>query len=256
MALLARYGDAQALPRAQAVFESQAGECQPELLAYFLRVDAAYADGILHRQPWDMHAPAPACAMRYFAVTARLYMSPELEKFMAAYLMHGDVQVKMMDAEWLGRYGTAPAEAALWDTLRYFHDYWKDRRALLKENVEGEYLEVALRNAIARGAGWRATEADLRLIASLCISERCQYETGADLQNLQAPLEVQIEGDRSRVAQYYNIESLEMLEKKLAQFPAGASFRLRVPGANRDRVVARLKQFGAGKGLTFQLTSY
>jgi len=140
-------------------------------------------------------------------------------------------------------------------SFRYFHDYWKDQRALLKDNPEGEYLEVALRNAIALGAGWRAAEADLRLIVSLCISERCRYETLTDLQTLREPLTVSVEGDRSHVAQYFNIASLDALERKLAQFPAGISFRLRVQSSDRDRIVERLKQYGARKGLSFQLTS-
>jgi len=253
--LIARYGDAASLPRIKAIFESQPDKCQPELFAYFLRVDPAYAGRILHRQPWDMHAPAPVCATHYFAVTARIFMSPELESFIAAYTMHGDVQVKMAAAESLGTYGTAAAEQPLWDTLQYFHDYWKDRPALLQQNVEGEYLEVALRNAIARGNGWLANAADLARIASLCISERCQHETANDLHNMQQPLGVQVEGGSFRVAQYTNIASLEALEKKLAQFPPGTTFRLHVSSPGRGEIVQRLQQFGAGKGLTFQLPS-
>lgn len=255
MSLLARYADARALPRIKAIFESQTDGCQPELLTYFLRVDPAYADAVLHRQPWDMHAPAPECTARYFAVTARLYMSPPLEKFMAAYLMHGDVHIKMMAAESLGKYGTAAAEAPLWDTLRYFHEWWKDRRDQLKQNPEGEFLEVALRNAIARGNGWLVSEAELRMIDSLCISERCQYETGNDLQNLRQRFDVEVQGDRYRVAQYFNLDSLPALEKKLSQFPAGTTFNLRVWGPDRVPVFERLQRFGAGKGLAFHLTS-
>jgi hypothetical protein len=255
MSLIARFGDAASLPKIRAIFESQVDPCQPELLAYFLRVDPPYADRVLHRQPWDMAARAPVCAPRYFAVSARLSMAPPLEKFTIAYLMHGNVQVKMAAAESLGKYGSAAAEAPLWDTIRYFHEYWKDRRALLKEHPEGEYLEVALRNAIARGAGWRVAEPDIRTLASLCISERCQYETQNDLQNLQQPLTVNVEGDCSRVAQYFNIESLDALERKLAQFPAGTTFQLRVSAPDRDQVVARLQAFGSRNRLAFQLPS-
>lgn len=186
-AMLARYGDAASLPRIRALFEAQADPCQPELLAYFLRVDPSYADAILHRQPWDMQEPAPACALRYFAVTARLHMSPQIEQFMTAYLMHRDVQIKMRAAESLGRYGTAAAEAPLWNAFEYFHNYWKDRPAQL--NVEGEYLEVALRNAIARASAWHTSEAGLRRMASLCISRRCQAETAVDLQKLATPIQ-------------------------------------------------------------------
>jgi len=44
MTALAKYASPQALPRIRAIYESQRDSCQPELMAYFVRVDPEYAD--------------------------------------------------------------------------------------------------------------------------------------------------------------------------------------------------------------------
>lgn len=49
--------------------------------------------------------------------------------------------------------------------------------------------------------------------------------------------------------------SLEALENKLGQFPAGTIFQLRIEGPDRDQVIERLKQFGARKQIAFRLAS-
>jgi hypothetical protein len=246
MELPARYGDAESLPRIRAIYESQADKCQPELLAYFLRVDPAYGGRILSQ------ALAPPCAMRYSVVTARLYMNPELEAFITALLVRREMDVQTAAAESLGKYGTATAEGPLWVALTYFHNEWKEWQGELKRRPEAERLELSLRNAIARGAGWLVTEADIRSIERLCLSDRCQYETTVDSQCLHAVLTVRISGSRASVAQY-DTESLDRLENKLGQFPAGTVFQLRIEGPNIGPVYERLEQFGERTQLTFKL---
>lgn len=246
MELLARYGDAESLPRIRAIYESQADKCQPELLAYFLRVDPAYGGRILSQ------ASPPPCAMRYSVIAARLYMNPALGAFIVALPMRREPDIEAVAAESLGKYGTATAVGPLWQALRSFHDNWKERQRELKKHPEAERLELSLHNAIARGAGWLATEADIHRIDRLCLSDRCHYETTLDLQRLRAVLTVQISGARASVAQY-NTESLDQLENKLGQFPAGTVFQLRIEGPNIEPVYERMKQFGARTQLTFKL---
>jgi HEAT repeat protein len=248
MALLARYGSPDALRRIQAIYESQTERCQPELLAYFVRVDPAYATQILRQ-------PAPdRCTLRYFAVTARLSMNPALEKFIAGYLTSPNVDLKMRAAEALGKYGSPAAAAPLWDTLRYFHDYWKDRPGQIADHPENEHLEVALRNSVARAHNWLTRDTGLRTIASLCITNRCAAETENDLAVWQRPLEIEVwlnapEDFRGSVAQYAGLQSIEEMEAKLAQFPAGARLRLRIQGPGHEAVTERLRQFAAKRSL-------
>jgi hypothetical protein len=252
MAALAKYASPQALPRIRAIYESQKDQCQPELMAYFVRVDPAYADAVFHSHPWDIHVPAPRCTAQYFQRTPPIAMGPGLERYMTAYLMQGDVPLKKIAAQQLGKFGSPAALGALWDAFRYFHEYWKGRPAELTQNSDEE---VGLRNAIARGRHWLATETDLRTIESLCISERCVYETEQDLDAWRPPLKIEVSrwpgaGTRGQVAQYRMIESMEALEEKLGQFPKGTQFVLMAGDDGVDgATTVRLRNYAAAHGL-------
>ncbi len=253
MTALAKYASAKALPRIEAIYESQRNACQPELMAYFVRVEPAYADRVFHSHPWDMHATPPLCTLQYFERTPRIAMGPVLERYMAAYLMHADVRVKKTAAQSLGRYGSAAAAGPLWGAFRYFHAYWKGKETELARNDEGVELEVELRNAIARGRHWLVAEADLRTIESLCISGRCVEETRQDLSQWRGPLKIEVSGGpggiRGRVAQYGDMESIEAIEDKLGQFPKGTKFAMRVYGDAAEGMAGRVRRYAAARGL-------
>jgi len=249
MAAVARYATPAALPRIRAIYESQPYSCQPELVAYFVRVDPAYSESIFRSHPWDMHALPPRCTVQYFQRTPPLAMNAALEQYLAAYLMHGDVYIKSTAVQALGRYGTPSALAPLWDAFRYFHEYWKGKGAELEQNGSGVALEVDLRNAIARGRGWVVSEADMRLIDSLCTSRRCTAETANDLQAMKQPLTVELQSQPyfSRVAQYSGLENLAAVEAKLAQYPRGTRFVLYGPAESKEAL--ELRRFAEGKGM-------
>jgi hypothetical protein len=250
LAALAKYATPQALPRVRAIYESQQTPCQPELAAYFLRVAPAYADRMFRA------AAVPSCAVQYINRTPALMMHPVLEAYIVPYLMQGDVFVKNTATRSLGRYGSETALKPLWDTFRYFHDYWKGKSAELAQNGEGVALEVELRNAIARGRQWVAAETDLRSIEALCISERCLYETQQDLRIWQQPLRIEIHEEGAEihgsVAQYAWIETMDAFEAKLAQFPRGTEFSLSATGPNRDETISRIRNVAARRGLVIR----
>jgi hypothetical protein len=253
MAAIAKYGTPNAASRVRAIFESQQQPCQPELMAYFVRVDPDYADRVFHSHPWNMQVDPPQCTLQYFQRTAPLAMSPVLERYMAAYLGHVNVHVKTTAAQMLGRYGSKSAAGPLWDAFRYFHEYWKDQRAQLPPYGEGASLEVALRDAIAHGVDWLANEADLRVMESLCISDQCIREARQDLEAWQQrPLRLELSsqgGDpRNKVAQYYGLESLEAVEKKLAQFPRGTAFVVSTLEEDAAQML-EIRQFAEHQGL-------
>jgi hypothetical protein len=254
MTALSKYASPKALPRIKTIYESQGDSCQPELMAYFVRVDPAYANRVFHSHPWDMHVAPPRCTVRYFERTPQIAMGPVLERYMTVYLMHSDVPLKKTAAQSLGRFGSPAAVGPLWDAFRYFHEYWKGKQAELAQNGEGVFLEVELRNAIARGRHWLAGETDLRTIESLCVSERCLYDTQQDLRAWQKPLRIEVSsqpgGIRGQVAQYYGIESMEALEEKLAEFPKGTQFLLAANGDGADGAAARIRKFAAAHNLT------
>lgn len=250
LAAMAKYATPQALPRVRAIYESQQVPCQPELAAYFLRVDPAYAERMFRA------AAVPSCTVQYIDRTPALMTHPVLEAYIVPYLMQGDVFVKNTAARSLGRYGSEAALKPLWDTFRYFHEYWKGKGAELAQNGEGVALEVELRNAIARGRQWVAAEKDLRTIEALCISERCLYETQRDLNIWQQPLRIEIHEEgvdiHGSVAQYAWIETMDAFEGKLAQFPRGTEFSLLVTGPNRDEMIARIRNVAARQGFVIR----
>ena len=251
MTALAKYGSPKALARVKAIYESQQEACQPELMAYFVRVDPAYADHVFHSHPWDMQTEPPRCTAMYFDRTPRIAMGPVLEKYMTAYLMHRTVNLKKAAVQSLGRFGSPAALAPLWDTLRYFHEYWKGKAAELAQNGEGVGLEVELRNAIARGRYWLATDTDLRTIESLCVSERCVAETQQDLGAWQKPLRLEVSqtgGFHGTVAQYYGFATVADMEEKLGQFPQGTQFALSA-GGGVNEAAAEIRKYAAGCGL-------
>jgi hypothetical protein len=250
MAAIALYATPKALPRIRAIYESQQDPCQPELVAYFVRVDPAYSERVFRSHAWDMHTPPPRCTVQYFNRTPHLAMNPALEQYIAAYLMHSDVYLKSTAAQVLARYGTASTLPQLWDALRYFHDYWKGKDEELSQNGQSARLEVDLRNSIARGRGWLVTETDLHMIESLCTSDRCRQETRQDLEYWKPPLRIEVMTQFSaRVAQYYGLESVAAMESKLAQFPRGTRFVLYAPGGQSAKTSVEIRRFATEEGL-------
>jgi hypothetical protein len=248
MSAVARYATPKALPRLRAIYESQQDSCQPELMAYFVRVDPPFSERVFRSHPWDMHAMPPRCTVQYFQRTPPLAMNPALEQYLAAYLMHGDIYIKSTAVKALGRYGTPSALPPLWDAFRYFHDYWKGKGAELEQNGSGVALEVDLRNAIGRGRGWVVSETDERLIESLCMSHWCAGETANDLQAMKQPITVELQAQYfNRVAQYSGLESVAAVEAKLAQYPRGTRFVLYGPAESKEAV--ELRRFAEAKGL-------
>jgi hypothetical protein len=254
---VALYAGAGILPRVRAIYEAQREPCQPELLAYFLRVDSKYAGQIVGSPPGDMQRPPSRCALRYFQHTTPLFMHPVLETYISSHLMHSDVFTKSTAARALGRYGTAAAEKPLWGAFRYIHNYWKDNPQGLERNGEGVNLEVELRNALARGRGWFTSLDALQRMEALCVSERCRYEAQNDMRAWQSerlPIEIMTTGSgfSASVAQYKGLDDVPALLNKLAQFPHGTSFRLRSFGQQAAAAGEQVAKVARSRGYTLE----
>jgi hypothetical protein len=180
-------------------------------------------------------------------------MGPVLERYMLAYLMHRDVFIKKTAAHSLSETGSPEALGALWDAFNYFHKYWNGRQVELALNDEGVALEVELRNAIARGRHWLATEPDLRMIESMCASERCLHESQEDLRAWQPPLRIELgggsDGIRGTVAQYFNLQTADAVKEKLGQFPKGTQFVLKARDGSVQGTAAEIRRYAAERGL-------
>lgn len=259
--LIARYLSPRGKPRFQKIFEAN-NNCQPGFLAYFVRVDPAYADAWLRRTPWNMHQPVENCLLPTISAVPRLAMSPQFEAFLIAYLRHEQVPVKWQAAMALRIYGSANAKKPLLEAFQYFHDWWKDRRAELEKPSyqEGRMLEDSLYRAISDGRAWLTSDADLKQLSDLCITNRCR-QSAAEAADywLRKPLRLEITtgpyGDwEGAIAHYNSIATMEAIKRKLAQFPKGTEFKLsmRAAPADRARIEAELRDTAKENGLNLK----
>lgn len=153
--------------------------CGGPLVYYFLQHDAAFGEREL-RSDMEKPAPLPACLDIgfQFRMLGRYAYSPALERLAIELLASPKVPVKRGAAEVLGQYGSPAAEKPLWDTLEYFHSWWKGREGELDgQNMqEGAQLERALRIALAQGNGWTLERQGLDRLLDLCGSNWCRQE--------------------------------------------------------------------------------
>jgi hypothetical protein len=119
--------------------------CEPPLVAYFLRVDPAWGEQLLRESLAERDYPMGRCRMSILGQTASYYVSPQWEKVAISALRHATVFVKSDAVKALGQYGSAASEAAVWESFRYWHEWWKDRPTDLNEEnrrFEQVFLEA------------------------------------------------------------------------------------------------------------------
>ncbi len=264
--LIALYLSPQSQERMKQVYESQTNPCQPEIVAYFLRVQPVYAEQLLKRATTGMHAVPGPCTVRYINAIPRLIMTPVLENYLVAHLQHENVYVKADAARMLSGFGTSTAKKPLWDSYLYFHEYWKGKDAELNnpDYRDGRFLEEMLRTSIVRGRAWFTSEAELRRLGAMCISERCKADSAEDFRiaaEKPIPIELAVNslGIHARVAQSSWFESMDALQRKLAQFPAGSRFQIRpaggAPRSEQDRAAAEIRRYAEARGLQVNSSS-
>jgi hypothetical protein len=154
--------------------------CGGPIVYYFLKEDPPYGEREL-RKEMDDPAPFPACydmAFQFHSL-ARYAYSPALEKLAIEFLASPKVPVKRGAAELLGKYGSAAARKPLWDTLEYFHSYWKGHEKQLDEEPQGQeglQFERALRMALAQADAWKLEPAEFDRLLNLCTSKWCKQD--------------------------------------------------------------------------------
>ncbi|HVW85011.1 MAG TPA: hypothetical protein VHB50_10030, partial [Bryobacteraceae bacterium] len=106
--------------------------------------------------------------------TASYSVTPEWEKIAIAALQDSTVVVKADAVKALGRYGSPASESALWESFRYWHEWWKDRPADLNE--ENRRFEQVFLEAAAHPGNWTVTNEDFERIRDLCVSQGCKAQ--------------------------------------------------------------------------------
>jgi hypothetical protein len=147
--------------------------CEPALVAYFLRVEPAFGQEQLQKSLSERGYPMGRCWMSILGHTASYYVSPAWEKMAIAALQDPTVVVKSDAVKALGQYGSPASRAAVLDSFRYWHEWWKDRPEMTQESRQ---FEKVLLDSTARGKNGATTEADFKLVRELCLTDGCRRQ--------------------------------------------------------------------------------
>jgi hypothetical protein len=239
--------------------------CRPKaaLLAYFLRVDPGLGADLLNAALAERERTG--CYQFVLLDIARLHRAPELEAAAIARVQDASPQVAGNAASMLERYGSPAAVAPLRAAFERWHAAWTGRaedlrpRAMQPPDVGGQsVLESRLFNALAAGRGWLTGRRDIETLRAWCVSDGCHADANRMLDMIASGrLDVTvIDGDEAsvQIAQY-QFESISDLETKLAQYPAGTHFQLRVftpSPAIELAVVERIRAAAGAHGVAIE----
>jgi hypothetical protein len=179
--VIARYASAGILADIKAAYQDHEAflhrqnrpHCPGPILFYFLKHDPEFGEQVLKHAFENIACYDLAQAAQQLGEHA---WSPALERLAIQYLTSPQVPIKRGAAELLGKYGSPAAQAPLWETIEYFHTWWKDREEDLRKPIgrESALFEQTLIFALGRANHWKLTAPDLARLRSLCSSVACR----------------------------------------------------------------------------------
>jgi hypothetical protein len=147
--------------------------CEPPLIAYFLRVDPDWGEKALRQTLAERGYTMGRCWLGIIGQTAVYYSGSAWEKVAIDALQDPAVPVKIDAVKSLARYGSPAAKPALFDSFRYWHEWWVNRG---EQNDESRRLEQAFVEATIRPRNWTPTDGDLATVRDLCLTAACKSE--------------------------------------------------------------------------------
>jgi hypothetical protein len=260
--LVGRYATASILERVKAVYAVSAGEwsCDAEdgFVLYFLRVEPDYGVKRIAASPGS-------CLSHSLSAVIRMNRWREIEPAIIKNLNDRDLDLARDAAETLAKYSGPQAEAAMWKRLRNFHDQWAEREQDLayrpkmsREANQAKDFQFGLVEALGRAQGWVITDQQVTELENLTLGEERQ---NVKQWHWNSPLELTITGLSDvhfhvDINHQYASGDVASLRKKLAQFPAGTSFRLTNTNlgspAQLEPVMRAIYDTAAEHGLTIQ----
>ncbi len=146
--------------------------CEPPLVGYFLRVDAATGERLLRQSLGERGYPMGRCWMSIIGQTAPYNAGAVWEKVAIESLNDGTVIVKADAVKALGEYGSRASSTAVLESFRVWHDWWKDKPSELNE--ENRRFEQVYAQAIGRARNWKSTGDELTKTGDYCITDYCR----------------------------------------------------------------------------------
>jgi len=188
--LIGQYATPAILERVRAVYEveNEAWPCDIEagLLAYFLRVDAAYGEKIFPAADRFAASRQQITCQRATLLgrISMFYYGPFIEQSAIAQLQESD-RARTIDAiEILRRHPSSAGQAALLARFERFREQWKDfdpqksgteiKQKWTAGNQAG--LEMSLVRALSQSVEYRRHADRLEELARLCVTDECRAE--------------------------------------------------------------------------------
>lgn len=268
--LIARYATDAILPQVTAKLDPSLGkwgcDIQDPLLAFILRVNPALARPRIEEAVAARGKDFSACNHGLFQSISEIRYDPVLEEIGIHSLDDQDPQVAMTAATMLGKFGSPAAESALWQRYSTWSAAWAGRESELdltfaEQSGDRIYqlgLGQNLMQAIATAKSWLSSRPTLQHLSQLTNVRRLHDQLDGYLKLWgDQPLVISFSanpspvGFEARVAQY-EFHSLNALEEKLSQFPAGAKFLLSLPpmdSPSNGHSLADLKTFLGSHGM-------
>lgn len=237
--LIQRYATKKSAARVRAAYDALQvfdDDSDGAFLAYFFRVDLAYARQALARRLRDK---PKGSAVTLLSALARRGYAKFAEPELIATLDSKHVFNATMAARELSRYGSKAAESALHRRLRTLSKRWKGKSKelappLIGKSAAGEdgQLERELWLAVVNGRGWLTDLAAMRRLQSLVVSEQEREQLQYRIKDWESGrfafrwTELDSGAVDARIA-HYDLDSVEAVEQKVAQFPRGSKFEWR-----------------------------
>lgn len=250
--LIARYATVDILDGVKAWYAKQQQSSSPALIAYYLRVDPAWGEGVL-RQALSERSNPNGPWQGVIGKTAEYYVSPEWEKVAIEALSDPAVEVKADAVRALGEHGSAVAQQAVMEAFHAWHEWWKDRPAEMAP--ERRYDQWFL-NATAHAKNWIANGETLEKIRDYCITPNCRSEAEENLRRWTETPKVLVGEDEAGgvIASFaqYTEYSLDAARARLMQIPAGTRLQWQFIMRQTPEVdawVAAIQSDLAGRGV-------
>jgi hypothetical protein len=245
--LIERYATAAISARVQRTYESRgagkwACRIQSSLLAYFLRTNPETGRVLLETALAARSKGMSGCYATTLKEIAELDMTPEIESAAYEVLEEDNAQLVAQAAEVLKEFGSAKAEARLWQRLERWHEQAKDKAIQLKtvlpgvpepgaQSVNGDaMIEQSLQAALRSAQAWLLTPEELKRLRELCFTDNSQREIDQAINDWNFEIRVQLPSSDDFPASFWvgptQLKSLDALKKKLLQYPEGTSFTL------------------------------
>jgi hypothetical protein len=268
-ALIQRYASAAIAPQVLALALPPRGgaACDAEinLIAYSFRVSPARGTARLRQA-----LSRPDCSI--LPRLAKVRMSAEVEAAALAALSHSDPEIVRSALETLRYHGSAKTKPAI---LKHFRQ-WRERgegrapeldrskypeRVLPKHVLEDSYLK-----AIVSAQNWINSIAELTALRDGCLTASCKAELDQVVNHELTPVRmIGVFGPRGPdefqehygIGLYLRIDSLDLVRRKMLQYPRGTAFSLDSRSADADlveRTHKLLQPFAGQHG--YQLTVY